>query len=197
MNVGQSSERHTCSWSAIREVPWSRFRWKAADVKMGSQRKSCLTSSLAARRPLTFVLWTAAALVLPALGQGGLSCHYCPLQGKREPCPNVTVRCSPQQRCLTSRGWYGRYHALTQLGCVDAARCGTQATEEYHGVNYTVSRDCCCSHNCNAKAGTAWDLQTVLERVQKILRGGPPVEADSCANSTSTQAPATPTATGG
>lgn len=142
---------------------------------------------------LSFILWATAIQVLPALSQEGLACYFCPLHAKNIPCPNVTVYCKPHQRCLTSRGWYGSTHMLSGLGCVDVPLCGTNHTERYRGVNFSVSCDCCCSTNCNTEPRVTSRLKMILEKVQKILHGGAPLEVDSCANYTSTQTPATMT----
>lgn len=144
---------------------------------------------------LTSILWTTAALVLPTLSQDGLSCYYCPLCPQDQRCPNITVRCKSQERCLTSTGRYGRAHILSQLGCVEARRCGSHYMVPFRGVNYNVSRDCCCSNNCNTQPGVTSDLKTILERLHQIIHGGPPREVDSCANYTSTQTPSALTGT--
>lgn len=161
--------------------------------KMGSQRKSCWTSD--PRWLLTSILWTTAALVLPALSQDGLSCYYCPLHPQDQPCPNITVKCKSLERCLTSRGRYGRVHMLSQLGCVEARHCGSHYMVPFRGVNYNVSCDCCCSNNCNTQPRATSNLKTILERLHKIIHGGPPEEEDSCANYTSTQTPSALTGT--
>lgn len=151
---------------------------------------------------LTSILWTTAALVLPTLGQDGLLCYYCPLQLQDQPCPNITVKCKSLERCLTSTGRYGRTHMLSQLGCMEARRCGSHYMVPYRGVNFNVSCDCCCSNNCNTQPTATSTLKTILERVHKIIHGDPPKEVDSCANYTwTTQTPATltepiPTTTG-
>lgn len=144
---------------------------------------------------LTSILWTTAALVLPALSQDSLFCYYCPLHPIAKPCPNITVKCKSLERCQTSTGRYGRIHMLSELGCVKAGRCGSNYMVSYRKVNYNVSCDCCCSNNCNTQPSAISNLKAILERVHKTTHGGPPKAVDLCANYTPTQTPSTLTGT--
>ncbi|XP_077424295.1 protein Bouncer-like [Vanacampus margaritifer] len=129
---------------------------------MAAQRKQRLT--------LTSILLTVVLLLSSLARLESLLCYVCPLQDKESPCPNMTTECPSGQRCVTSRGYYGTFHALSAQGCVDASLCGSRPAVSYMGVEYRVRHSCCCKDKCNM-APTSQDILKMLLGVMAEKNG--------------------------
>ncbi|KAM9754719.1 protein Bouncer-like [Menidia menidia] len=119
---------------------------------MGSQQKNNSCGDVHRSAPLwshLMVILLVSALVLPVMSLDGLLCYFCPLQDKKNSCPNITSQCLPSQRCSRSSGHYGAFHMLTAQGCVDADLCGSYQLLFHRGVEFNVSHTCCCKDKCN------------------------------------------------
>ena len=147
---------------------------------------------------LASLLLVLPLLVLPSLcSEDPLLCYSCPLQHKGESCSDgSTTQCLPDQRCASSRGRYGSFHALSYQGCVAEALCGSYEFKTYRGTRYNVSHTCCCEDRCNLAPRPESVLKAVLGLIAQDLEddfnfGGltrnviAEVPSDSCVNYTS------------
>ncbi|XP_041852278.1 protein Bouncer-like [Melanotaenia boesemani] len=160
---------------------------------MASQRETSVDIHLSGPRwfRLTSIL-LVSALVLPTLSLQSLLCYFCPLQDKSVSCSNSTSQCLPNQHCSSSRGYYGSVHMLSAQGCVDADLCDSHEIISFRGVEYNVSRACCCKDKCNTapKPDSIWKklLGMIKAKMDNTTNIVVEEASDSCANYTLTAA---------